>query len=305
MSTKEVNVLRLFREDLSQRHGERTAVEYEAHVVSFLGWMDESGLDLVSLRTDDLARYQTHLVSLRRRDGAPYSVGFQSNRLSALKSLFRFLCRRNLLLHDPAAALQSPRQEIRLPRVILTVREARTIIETPDTRTATGLRDRAILETFYATGLRVTELVNLTLYDVDTEDRVLRVVLGKGRKDRALPLTHPAAEAIEAYLLHGRAALHPGPSERRLFLTADGRPLHRITVNLIVQRCTERAGVSKHVTCHTFRHSVATHLLKGRADIRHIQALLGHRSLTTTERYTHVAIADLRDVVKRAHPRGR
>ncbi len=153
--------------------------------------------------------------------------------------------------------------------------------------------------------MRVSELIGLSLHDVDTEERTLRVVKGKGRKDRVVPLTHAAVEAIEAYLAEGRDELHPRPGVSNLFVTAQGRPMHRTGLCLLVTRWAFKARVKKHVTCHTFRHSVATHLLKGRADIRHIQALLGHASLSTTERYTHVAIEDLRAVVRRAHPRGR
>lgn len=189
--------------------------------------------------------------------------------------------------------------------MILTTREAKRVIEAPDTRTPEGLRDRAILETLYATGIRVSELGNLTPYDVDTEERVLKVVLGKGRKDRNVPLTRAAAEAIEAYLLKARPQLQGPRKVRFLFLQARGGKLDRATTARIVACRTSDAGVKKHVTPHTFRHTVATHLLKGRADIRHIQALLGHASLATTQRYTRVEVSDLRRVVERAHPRGR
>jgi integrase/recombinase XerD len=305
VSAKVARLLRLYREDLDLRYGERTAPEYEARVRRFLTWLAGKGIALAAVRTDDLLAYQTFLLTLRTSEGKPYSVGFQHNQLIALKSFFRFLYRRSLMLHDPASALEPPRQETRLPRTILTVKEAKAILEAPDTRAGHDLRDRAILETFYATGIRVSELINLTLSDVDTEERTLRVLCGKGRKDRTVPLTHAAAEAIEDYLARGRGQLGARAGERHLFLTRHGVPMHRMGLSLMVRRRAYQAGVKKHVTCHTFRHSVATHLLKGKADIRHIQALLGHASLATTERYTHVAIQDLREVVKRAHPRGR
>jgi integrase/recombinase XerD len=305
VSTKLSQALRLYREDLELRYGERTAPEYESRVRRFLGWLEEKGIPLFSVRTEELGAYQAHLMSLRRGDGKPYSVGFQHNTLSALKSFFRFLYRRGMMLHDPAAAIEPPRQESRLPRAILTLREARAIVEAPDTRTPQDLRDRAILETLYATGIRVSELINLTVSDVETEERTLRVVRGKGRKDRTVPLTRAAAEAIDDYLANSRAKLGPRAGERRLFVTTHGAPMHRMGMSQLVKRWAFEAGVKKRVTPHTFRHSVATHLLKGKADIRHIQALLGHASLATTERYTHVAIEDLREVMKRAHPRGR
>ena len=298
-------VLRLYREDLDLRYGERTAPEYHSRVRRLLAWLKDKHVALFSVRTEDLLAYQTHLLSLRTGEGRAYSVGFHHNQLVAVKSFFRFLYRRGMMLADPAAPLEPPRQETRLPRSILTVREARAILEAASTRSPTDLRDRAILETLYATGIRVSELIHLTLSDVDTEERTLRVVRGKGRKDRAVPLTQAASEAIDDYLAHARGQLGPRASERHLFVTTHGAPMHRMGMSLLVKRWAFQAGIKKRVTPHTFRHSVATHLLKGRADIRHIQALLGHASLATTERYTHVAIEDLREVVRRAHPRGR
>jgi site-specific recombinase XerD len=194
--------------------------------------------------------------------------------------------------------------EKRLPRTILTPREVLRILDAVDTRSPQGLRDRAILETFYATGIRASELTGLTPYDVDTEERVLRVVLGKGGKDRNVPLTRAACRAIERYLEKGRPRLVRARC-RYLFLGSWGGKLNRGMLSLIVRHWTQAAGVKKPVTCHVFRHSVATHLLKGRADIRHIQVLLGHASLGTTERYTRVELQDLKQVIRRAHPRGR
>ena len=188
---------------------------------------------------------------------------------------------------------------------MLTREEARKLVEAPDISTPLGLRDRAIFETFYATGIRAGELAELKCGDVDTEDRLLRVVLGKGRKDRNVPLTRAAAEAIEAYLRDGRPHIQGATKTPRLFLARRGGRMHDSLLNDLVQAAARKAGLEKHATCHTLRHSVATHLLKGGADIRHIQALLGHSSLATTERYTHVEISDLSRVLRRAHPRGR
>ena len=315
MSARNERVLRRFEDDAALRHGERTVIEYVAHVRAFLAWAEAKGLTLAGMKREDLVAYQSELFALRRGDGKPYSAGFQANRFSALKSFFGFLTRRQLVLHDPMAGLERPRLETRLPRTILTPREARKIIEAPSTRTPLDLRDRAILETLYATGIRASELIQLSPFDVDTEERMLRVVRGKGGKDRNVPLTPPAAAAIERYLAHGRPVLlaatrtgsgvYPTKASKRLFVSPRGGVLYRATLDKIVRRWAREAGVKKRVTAHTFRHSVATHLLKHGADIRHIQALLGHESLTTTERYTHVEISDLQAVVRRAHPRGR
>ena len=257
------------------------------------------------MRPDDVRRYQGELYARRKLDGRPLSAATVALRLIAVKTLFAFLVRRGYALFDPSSSVELPRVEKRLPRVILTESEARRIVAGPRGCRPLDLRDRAILETLYATGIRVTELIRLRPEDVDTEERVLRVVMGKGRKDRNVPLTRAAAEAIEAYLARGRGALLGARGESRLFLRERGGEMTRTSATETVSGWARRARVKKHVTCHTFRHSVATHLLRHRADIRHIQALLGHASLSTTERYTHVEIQDLKRVVERAHPRGR
>lgn len=315
MSAKAKKLLRLFEDDLALRYGERTVPEYVAHVRAFLAWAEDKGLSLAGLKKQDLLAYQTELFTLRKSDGRPYSAGFQVNRFSALKSFFGFLTRRLLILQDPTAGLERPRLETRLPRTILTPREARRILEAPGARTPLALRDRAILETLYATGIRASELIALSPFDVDTEERTLRVVRGKGGKDRNVPLTPAAADAIEAYLAQGRPRLlsvtrtgsgvYPAKAQKRLFVSPRGGVLYRATLDKVVHRWAQKAGIKKRVTPHIFRHSVATHLLKRGADIRHIQALLGHQSLSTTERYTRVEISDLQAVVRRAHPRGR
>ena len=304
MSAKAARLLGLYEDDVRIRYETKTGHEYLREVGSFLAWLGSHDVALASVRTEDVLAYQSVLYAQRKPNGRPYSSGNVKNRIKALKGFFRFLYRRGYLLHDPAAAVEYPRSERRLPRVILSQKEARKILEAPDRKTPTGLRDRAILETFYGTGIRAGELANLTPDDVDTEEGVLRVVRGKGRKDRNVPLTRAASEAIEAYLIRARPKLLRQET-RLLFLQNRGAKMDSGTLNRLVHQWAEAAGVKKRVTCHTFRHSVATHLLKGRADIRHIQALLGHASLQTTERYTHVEISDLKDVIRRAHPRGR
>jgi integrase/recombinase XerD len=309
VSAASVRLLGQYEDALAARYSERTVEHYLADVRFLLGWLEERGVGLVDVRSTDLEAYQAHLSALRKRDGRPYAAGSQQARLIAMKNFFRFLYRRGDLVHDPAAAVELGRAEDRLPRVVLTEEEARRVVSAPREKTPVVLRDRAILETLYATGLRVSELAGLTVYDADTEERLLRVVMGKGRKDRNVPLTRPAARAIEEYVAKGREVLaggvRRGDSARLLFLAEKGGKLKRGVVGKIIARWAKKAGIRKHVTCHTFRHSVATQLLRGGADIRHIQALLGHASLKATERYTRVEIGDLKRVVERAHPRGR
>jgi integrase/recombinase XerD len=315
VSGRASRLLASYEDDLALRYGVRTVPEYLAHVRAFLAWLDQKGLGLTAVKRQDLHAYQAELFALRKRDGKPYSAGFQVNRFSALKSFFGFLVRRQLLLADPTFGVEGPRLESRLPRAILSPQEARRLVEAPDTTSPMELRDRAVLETLYATGIRATELIQLSPFDVDTEDGMLRVVRGKGGKDRNVPLTRTAAEAIEEYLREGRPKLltakrggsgvYPSKASRRLFVSPRGGILYRATLDRLVRIWARRAGIKKHVSPHVFRHSVATHLLKRGADIRHIQVLLGHACLSTTERYTRVEISDLKAVVRRAHPRGR
>lgn len=306
VSARTKRLVRLYGDDLEVRFAERTAREYMALARSFLLWLDARGIDLVAVRTDDLLAYQSDRYAARKKDGRPYAVSSQAQYLIVVKSLFRFLYRRNYVMQDVAAPIDLPRQEERLPRVILTKEEVlRLLGAASKATTPRALRDRAVLETFYATGIRVSELAKLTPYDVDTEERIVRVLLGKGSKDRHVPLTRAAAAAIEAYLAKGRPAIVGSVKSPNLFVADRGGYFHRGQLSQVVRHYAKKAGIKKRVTCHTLRHSVATHLLKGGADIRHIQVLLGHASLRSTERYTRVELSDLREVIRRAHPRGR
>ena len=302
---KTAALMKLFEDHVLVRYAEKTARDYLRLARVFLDWLLSRGLALPDVRTEDVHAYQMDLYAARQKDGTPYSAPAQAKQLSAIKTLCRFLARRGYLLSDPSAAVEYPRREQRLPRGILSRQEARALVEAPDTSTPTGLRDRAILETFYGTGIRAAELSSLATTDVDTEDKVLRVVKGKGAKDRNVPLTTAAAEAIEAYLLHGRPKFRAARRSRFLFLGLRGGKIHNGTLNDLIRECARAVGIERHVTCHTLRHTIATHLLKGGADIRHIQVLLGHSSLQSTETYTRVEVSDLGKVLRRAHPRGR
>jgi integrase/recombinase XerD len=311
VSPVELRLLQRFEEHLGARFSARTSEHYLSDARVFLMWLARQGILVKDVRADDLRRYQGELVSRRKLDGRPLSSATVAQRLAAVKALYRFLVRGHYVLFDPSGAIELPRVEKRLPREILSEAEARRLVTAPGGAGALERRDRALLELLYATGLRVTELVNLRPEDVDTEARVVHVLLGKGGKDRNVPLTRAAARAVEEYLaagrpeLLGRGARRQDDGGARLFLRSEGRPLTRTQVAKLVRSWACVARVKKRVTCHGIRHSVATHLLRARADIRHIQALLGHKSLATTERYTHVELQDLRRVVERAHPRGR
>jgi integrase/recombinase XerD len=305
VSGKTERLLELHQADLSTRYSPRTIEGYLTHVRHFLDWLAARHLTLLQVRREDLHGFQSDLAAHRKPAGGPYSISHQNGAVTAVQCLFRFLYRRGFLLHDPSTGLERAREDQTLPRSILSPKEAARVVEAARERTPIGLRDRAILETLYATGLRVSELADLTVHDVDTEERLLRVVLGKGRKDRNVPLTRAAATAIEEYVLKGRKHLVRRAQDRRLFPADLGGRMQRAVLARLVRGYARKAGIKKRVTPHTFRHSMATHLLRGRADIRHIQVLLGHAKLSTTERYTRVEVTDLKRVVERAHPRGR
>ena len=305
VSAKTTRLLKLFADEARVRFSPRTVRAYEDNVRHFLGFITSRGVDFPEVKTEDIQAYQRQLFTARKVDGRPYSVSTQAGRIVALKSFFRFLYRRLLILRDPAASVELPHLESRVPRVILTRKEALKILAAVRGTSPVALRDRAVMETLYATGIRYSELAKLTPYDVDTEEKLLRVIQGKGRKDRYVPLTRAAAHSIEVYLVKARAKLLGRSKAPYLFVSYQGGILYDGMINERLSRWARKAGIKKHVTCHTFRHTVATHLLRGRADIRHIQALLGHASLKSTERYTRVELSDLRRVIARAHPRGR
>ena len=302
---KTSRLVKLYGDHLAVRYAAKSVQGYLALVRQHLAWLAARGLRFGEVRSQDLLAYQGELLGLRKPDGKTYSTAHQMRQVTVLKSLYGFLHRRGYLLTNPAGSLEYPHVEERLPRSVLSREEARRLVTAPGTVRPLELRDRAILETLYATGIRAGELANLKTDDVDTEERLLRVVLGKGRKDRNVPLTRPAAEAIEAYLLHARPRIQGAKRSPLLFLALRGGRMHDDTLNAAITSWAKVAGIEKHVTCHTLRHSAATHLLKGGADIRHIQKLLGHVSLQTTERYTRVEVSDLKEVLQRAHPRGR
>ena len=302
---KTEKLLRLFEDEVTVRFASKTSRGYTRTARVFIAWLQEQGIALLDVRPSDIQAYQSHLYASRKKDGAPYSISDQIQKLGAVKTLFRFLWKRGYVLTDPAASVEYPRQPQRLPRGILSKADTKKLIEAVADDSPLGLRDRAVLELFYGTGIRAGELAKLKVEDVDTEDRILRVIMGKGAKDRNVPLTHAAAEAVEVYLEHARSHIKGASKAPWLFLAQRGGCLYASLMNDIVQKAATRAKLSKHVTCHALRHTTATHLLKGGADIRHIQMLLGHSSLQSTERYTHVEVSDLSKVLKRAHPRGR
>jgi site-specific recombinase XerD len=248
---------------------------------------------------------EAHVVSFARllsqpKNGRSLSVATQANYLSVVKAFCAFLEKRGFLLCDPAAQLRLP-VRLRLPRA-LNRTQARRVICAPDRTGVLALRDRALLELLYGTGVRMMECVRLDLSDVNLRDGILLVRDGKGRKDRYVPISGRALEALDVYLKDCRPELLRG-HEPALFLTRRGARLSAMSVRVRVRRYGERVGVK--VSCHVLRHSYATHLLQGGANVREIQKLLGHKRLGTTALYTKIDARGLAAMLRRSHPRER
>jgi integrase/recombinase XerD len=236
-------------------------------------------------------------------EGRPYRATSVARALSAVRSFHRFLVREGVTDRDPAAAVVQPRLPRSLPRPI-PVEEIRRLLDAPDPATPGGLRDRSILELLYGSGLRISELTGLDVDDLELEAGSVRV-LGKGGKEREVPLGSYAREAVGAYLTRGRPALASAATHGALFLNARGGRLSRQSCARLLGRYVRLAGIERHVTLHSLRHSFATHLLEGGADVRIVQELLGHASVATTQIYTLVTSQHLRDIYERSHPRAR
>lgn len=246
----------------------------------------------------DTLAVRSYLAYLRGEGISKTSIG---RHLSALRTFFSFLKREGRVGVNPAKAVGSPRRDKTLPRT-LSVTEAAAVVEAKGREGPLGARDRALLEVLYATGLRVSELVGLELDDVDLSARQVRTV-GKGRKERIVPFGQPAAAALRAWLKE-RGRLGPAAKDAEVvFLNARGGRLTDRSVRRILDRAVAAAAVSRHASPHALRHSFATHLLAAGADLRSIQELLGHSSLSTTQRYTHLDAERLIEVYRKSHPK--
>jgi integrase/recombinase XerD len=275
-----------------------TCAAYRTDLVDFARFVRARGV--TDLRTVSRAEVTLYLFSLRHRRMSPATV---ARRLSALRALYRFLVQEGEAGADPTEDVRGPRRRRPLPKV-LSREEVARLLSQPPAQTPEGLRDRAILELLYASGLRVAELVGLEVGDVDLEAEVVRV-MGKGRRPRVVPMGTYAVRALEAYLNLGRPAILRGRQSRALFVRRGGKSLSRQRVWGMLRRYARLAGISTPVSPHMLRHSFATHLLEGGADLRAVQELLGHASIATTQIYTHVTREQLRQVFDRAHPRDR
>lgn len=286
-----------------RNYSPRTVESRDVYLRYFITWCDDRGLTKPQqLDRPILERYQAHLFYYRKADGEPLSTRSQHVRVIPIRGWLKWLVREGHLLYSPAADLVLPRLEKRLPKAILSAKEAETILAVPKLGNAAGLRDRAILETFYSTGIRRMELVNLTVHSIDLDRGTVMVRQGKGRKDRMIPIGERAMAWVEKYRDTARPELVTGRDDGTLFLTNFGEPFTPNRMTSLVRDYIEKSGVGKQGSCHLFRHTMATLMLENGADIRFIQAMLGHAELSTTQIYTQVSIRHLKAIHTATHP---
>lgn len=288
-----------FLDVLWMEHGlsVHTLSAYRQDLLSLTHWLEQQGRPgLQQAARHDLLDY------LHERTVAGAQSRTMARRLSSLRRFYRYLVREQLIVEDPSARIDSPKLARGLPRA-LSETEAESLLLAPDVTVLLGLRDRAMLEVLYATGLRVTELVSLELLNVSLQQGIVRV-MGKGSRERLVPLGEEAIGWLEQYLLEARPQLLRGRTSSALFVTQRGAAMTRQAFWYLIKRYAREAGIVSHLSPHTLRHAFATHLLNHGADLRVVQMLLGHSSLSTTQIYTHVARERLKDLHARHHPRG-
>ena len=273
-------------------HTERSYLSDLDQFFDFLG-----PAELVAVDHQFLRQFVGHLIKLDVRKSSI------ARKLSTLRTFFKYLNREGVLTANPARLVSTPRREKRLPAV-LSADDAQRLMEAPQGK-KTGdlgveLRDRAVLETLYSTGIRASELIGMNHEDVDGHDGLIRI-RGKGRKERIVPVGHKALDAIDAYIRSKPAGAEPSA----VFSGPTGKRLTARTVQRILENYRKKLGLQQKASPHTLRHSFATHMLESGADLRAIQELLGHASLSTTQRYTHLNLDSLMDVYDKAHPKAR
>lgn len=289
------NILKNYTDYLKieKRYSTNTVEAYYRDISRFLQFAGEGPLESL-----DSTNIRSYLIKCLEEGGNSRST---ARYLSSLKSFFNFLCEENYLKDNPADILESPKLWRKLPNVI-SLDEVEALLACPDPKTLHGIRDKAMLEVLYATGLRVSELVSLKVSDVDLQVGYLRS-MGKGSKERVVPLGAIAQEAIQDYIDMARRALLNGNTAHELFITRLGRKMTRQGFWKILKAYGLKANIKTSVSPHTLRHAFATHLLERGADLRSVQEMLGHADISTTQIYTHILADRMRSVHDKYHPR--
>ena len=299
---KTEDALELYRQHLAQQHFAAATIECKQKALAvFVLWLVQKDIgDLRDVTFDHVRQYQAYLAERRKPGGEPSSKAYQNSLMWTLKDFYTVLHQRGKVLINPCAALPPLRKPRRLPRGVITAEQVTRLLQAPDVRKPYGFRDRAMLELLYSSGLRGREVCRLSLYDIDFEKRLVRIVQGKRRKDRLVPVGRAALTYLAEYINKVRP-VHLAKSRRpesltRLFLTMQGTPFITKYLGDQVARYRKIAELPVNVTTHSFRHACATEMLRGGASTRHVQEMLGHAHLSTTQVYTHVVPHDLKKV---------
>lgn len=273
---------------------DNTIQSYSSDLVKFLIYLEEKGLSPLEITRDDIITYMGIIKGILSERSA-------ARNLSSLKMFFRFMMSEGRIKENPVRLLESMKLPRKLPE-ILTPDEVDALLSQPDVSNSLGMRDKAMLELIYATGLRVSEIVNLRINNINLEAGYVRT-LGKGSKERIIPMGEKAVEALNEYLSHGREALFKRGGTPHIFLNSRGGSLSRQGFWKIIKKYGIMAGINKKITPHRLRHSFASHLLEGGADLRSVQIMLGHADISTTQIYTHVTRERLKQIHEKYHPR--
>lgn len=288
-----------------RNYREHTIKSYKSGMLKFLEFIQSEELrSLDEITQEVIYDFQATLYHHEDEKGKAYAIKTQSAALTVVKSFFKYLYDSGRISYNPAATIKMPRQRHPLPYVP-TVEEISKLLASVDTTTPMGFRDRTIMEVLYGTGIRAQELCALCLYDVKLSGRELHIREGKGGKGRIVPLTEIAASYMREYLTAARPKLLQDGSVQEVFLSKNGKKLLKTDMTAMIKKYRDLAGIEGKLSPHSLRHACATHLLKNGCDIRYIQQLLGHASLSTTQVYTKVEISDLKAVHERCHPRER
>ncbi|MDP2644539.1 MAG: site-specific tyrosine recombinase XerD [Desulfobacterales bacterium] len=274
----------------------QTLLAYSSDLKRYADFLETKSIQNPS--EDDTTEIISYLIHLRNTGLIPKS---RARHLVTLRGFYRFLVQQKILQRDPAAMVELPKSGLKLPDV-LSVQEIKMLLDSPDTQKLLGVRDAAMIELLYAAGLRVSELVNLKLHDVSMDAGFVRV-FGKGSKERIVPIGTYAREKIGTYLKNARPILLKNRVSVHLFVARAGKPMTRQGFWKLLRRYAVQANISKKITPHSLRHSFASHLLEGGADLRTVQILLGHVDISTTQIYTHVAREHLKRIHEKYHPR--
>ena len=293
-----------FIESLKVRHFSKETVSLRSfYLNTFFNWCEERGMvQAEEISRPVVERYQRYLFNYRQKNGKALSISCQRSRLVSIKQYFKWLAQRYYILNNPTSELVMPREGHKLPGDILTKDEVELILIQPDINNPNGLRDRAMMELLYSTGMRRGEVSTLTFPDVDFNRGVIMVREGKGRKDRVVPVGERALDWLQKYIDEARPVLCKTMDAVHIFFTHDGSFFNKETLSENVRKYIIKSGVRKKGSCHLFRHSAATLMLENGADVRFIQQMLGHASLETTQVYTRVSITQLKQVHELTHP---